>query len=1415
MNKKFKIIFSSLIGFVTISILIFTALVNRFPGLTLGIEGCEYVVTENNGGYYSIVITKLTGNTLYIPANVINISIASYIGDNKLDRIVVDSENKEYYVEDECLIKNDRILLGANGSTFTFNNNVTTIGQWAFAYCDKIENISIPSTITTIEDFAFANCQNINTIYIPKDVETIKDNVFYECKNLNIYTETPSDNAGWNKYWNCGFQVRYNIEKIVHVNNFQYTLCDERQTATLLKYLGKDEEVVIPDVINYNNITYNVTNALSGALSSCKNITKLVLPTLYGEYLGYLFGAKSYEENSKYIPSTLTHVEIVNAKEIGKGAFYGCNNLASITMPFVGNGSDKTHFGYIFGADSANDNSKYVPSTLKEVKITRTTSIGDYAFYNCSSLTNIDISETVTNIGDYAFAGCNSMITINLPNSVRRIGANAFADCENLRSMVLPFIGNGTNNVTYLGYLFGADSANDNSKYVPSTLKEVIITKATSIGDYAFYNCSNLTNIEISNTATSIGKNAFSGCSSMATINFPNSVTNIGSFAFNGCSSLTSIEIPNSVTSIEKSAFYNCENLRSIVLPFIGNGTSSVTYFGYIFGANSVSENLKYIPSALKKVKITKIESISDYAFSNCSSLTNIELSNSLTSIGDNAFYSCSSLTSIEIPNSLTSIGEFAFDNCTSLYEVINYSKLDLIPGSWENGKIASYALKVNNRGTIIYRDSNVTDDTYNYIILSDGFKFLQYGKLYYLLSYSGEEEVPVLPYKINGKTYYCQYMDNTLSHIKLSDEFVEIPYSMFYNCCALESITISNNVSCIRSKVFYNCSNLKRVEIPEGVTNIERSAFEGCNSITTMILPFIGNGSRNETHLGYIFGAGLASDNSKFVPSTLKEVIITKATSIGDSAFSGCSNLTSIEIPDSVTSIGWYAFSGCSGLTSIKLSNSVTFIDSHVFANCSNLTSIEIPDSITSIGNCAFDNCTGLYEVINHSKLDLIPGSLENGKIANYALKVNNRGTIIYKDSNVTDDTYKYIETEAGFKFLQCGEKYYLLSYNGKEEVPVLPYKINDKTYYCQYMDNTLSHIKLSDEFVEIPNKMFLNCYVLESIVISNNVSCIRSEAFYNCSGLEKVKILEGVTSIGDYAFYNCGGLISIELPTSLTSIGDYAFYNCSGLTSIKLSSSLTSIGGYAFYNCSSLEKVYYEGTIENWISIKFFDISNPMVYATHFYMLDENNGWYEPTKIIVPDGINSINDGQFRNFTSLVNIFLPDSVTRIGGSAFGGCTSLTSIEIPDSVTRIGAYAFSDCSSLASIIVDKDNKVYDSRNNCNAIIETATNKLVIGCKNTIIPNSVTSIGVSAFSGCSNLTSIEIPNSVTSIGDHAFSGCSSLTSIEIPNSATIIRWHAFCDCTNLTIYCEADSKPSGWDYGWNPSNCPVVWGYKK
>ena len=240
-------------------------------------------------------------------------------------------------------------------------------------------------------------------------------------------------------------------------------------------------------------------------------------------------------------------------------------------------------------------------------------------------------------------------------------------------------------------------------------------------------------------------------------------------------------------------------------------------------------------------------------------------------------------------------------------------------------------------------------------------------------------------------------------------------------------------------------------------------------------------------------------------------------------------------------------------------------------------------------------------------------------------------------------------------------------------------------------------------------------------------------------------------VTSIGDSAFSRCSDLTSITISEGVTNIGNYAFYECNGLTSISIPEGVTSIGNYAFSGCSGL------------------------------------------TSISIPEGVTSIGYSAFSGCSGLTSISIPEGVTSIGYSAFYNCSGLTSINIPNSVTSIGYRAFSGCSGLTSIKVDSNNKKYDSRNNCNAIIDKETNTLIAGCKNTIIPEGVTSIGACAFYNCSGLTSINIPNSVTSIGGSAFEGCSGLTSISIPEGVTSIGWFAFSLCDNLTIYGTAGS----------------------
>ena len=525
----------------------------------------------------------------------------------------------------------------------------------------------------------------------------------------------------------------------------------------------------------------------------------------------------------------------------------------------------------------------------------------------------------------------------------------------------------------------------------------------------------------------------------------------------------------------------------------------------------------------------------------------------------------------------------------------------------------------------------------------------------------------------------------------------------------------------------FRDCENLKEINIPSSIEAIGENAFLFCNLLQKVTIQdltawceiiFANSASNPAAHAGKLY--------------------------IGEE------QIKDLVIPSEITEIKDYAFYHCYTFRTITFHSKVKSIGTKAFFTCFNLTSLQVPNSVKQIGEAAFGGCYQLQKIElpfvgdkRHQATDLYQYPF--GYIF---------GTTRINNCTETLQYYYASSTTEG-----VSGKYYIP--NSLKEVV-----INNCNYITRgAFENcaNLTKIVLPDTVTGIGDSAFKNCESLTSFTVPSGVTEIAGYAFQNCYALESISIPRNVAKISNSAFAECSSLTSVTLPNNLTVIYDYAFNNCTSLTTINIPSNVSYFGRNAFMGCANLTNVTLADGLKN-LGIGAFSNCKKI------------------TSITIPSSMTRVNDSAFSGCSGMTSLTISNGVTTIGHSAFNGCHGLTSLTIPDSVKTLESYAFSSCQGLTSIsihagitsiakeafnncqnitsfVVDENNPNYDSRNNCNALIETATNTLFFGCQNTIIPDNITTIAAQAFVGCQSLTKITIPESVTSIGDKAFSGC--------------------------------------------------------
>ncbi|MCQ2287727.1 MAG: leucine-rich repeat protein [Muribaculaceae bacterium] len=464
------------------------------------------------------------------------------------------------------------------------------------------------------------------------------------------------------------------------------------------------------------------------------------------------------------------------------------------------------------------------------------------------------------------------------------------------------------------------------------------------------------------------------------------------------------------------------------------------------------------------------------------------------------------------------------------------------------------------------------------------------------------------------------------------------------------------------------------------------------------------------------------------------------------------------LTIPQSVTyggttytvnAIGDNAFYLCRGLTgTLELPSTITSIGENAFYLCRGFSgSLVIPNSVKTIGAAAFSDCSGL----------------------NATLTIGESVTSIGEGA-----------------FSGCSE---IKSVVLNAENCTGP--VNSEGVW--FKDCQLQEIVIGNSVKSIPSYLAYQQSKISSLTIPNSVTTVGYYAFYGCSGLTgSLVIPNSVTSIEKSAFYGCSGFKgSLIIPYSVTNIGATAFYGCSGFDkSLLLASSVSTIGSSAFEGCSG-----FTGSL-------VIPESVTNIHSSTFAGCSGFTG-----SLVLPASVTNISDNAFDRCSGFTGTLeLPNTVTSMGFAVFRGCSGFTgTLTIPASVNSIGGSAFERCAGLTGIVVEQGNKTYDSRNKCNAIIQTSTNLLVQGCKNTVIPNSVNAIGNYAFSGCTGLKSINIPNSLSTVGSFVFTGCSDLESVvSLNNSPAQASPNSFDGISARLIVSNGCARvyrnTTGWDH---------------
>ena len=1121
---------------------------------------------------------------------------------------------------------------------------------------------------------------------------------------------------------------------VLAYGEFIYSVNSDNETVTIVKYTGEDSKVVFPGNIDGKKVTK--LGEWNSSVIKSDAVTSIEIPETVEDisdnfaYCVNLENIKVDSQNKYYdsrdncnavVYTKDNEIEIgcINTKipdsivSIGQYAF-AYRNIKNIIIP----SNIKKIYRYAFSHCTALNDIE-LESGLEVIQ--------DYAFEYCENLTSLTIPNSVTEIQSEAFLSCKRLGTINISSSVNNISSNAFKHCSGISSINV----DQENKVYDSRNNCNAIISSKNNVMILGCSNTIIPDDVKRIGNNAFESCKEITNIEIPQNIRSIGECAFAYCENLEEIKIPDEVTSIGSGAFEGCGKLAYIKLPANLTEISNSCFSECGNLSEIKIP------EKVSEIG--------GDAFKKCTELRTIILPNKISKISGSLFQECINLETIDIPGNVSEIGRYAFYGCKNLHNIILPEKLKTIGEEAFGNCSNdlvvKYEG-NICDFETKCTEWEyigttnvtgNSEHEYEAEEVGVSGQkkfkckhcssnyiLNYTESDSGIIITNVEVLSKTFIQCDLGKMNVGEIISIDKNAFLdcrellkigIPNSVTSIGDSAFAGCNNLVEINIPEKISSIGNNAFYGCNKINSIVVDdsnntydsrdncnalietsnnrlilgcnntivqNDIVSIAGYAFYGCNGLRQLHIPASVSEINEHAVTNCSNLNELSVDAnncvydsrnncnaIINTSENELIIGsgkskipqdvesigeYAF-SGLDNLTSLEVPATVWR--------IGDGAFSKCRNLIEIKIPDNVKEIGTYAFKGCNNLEKIYIPNSVETIRYGAFMGCKKLNNIQIPASVKEIGSHAFGYGDSTWDWDKNTDLIISCHADSAGKdyADNYGFKC------IVEPHKVEHRTVKAAtDTEDGIS-VECYEctichKFYNDS-ECKELIKNQADVVIPKLY--EYRDNedkqtiTLTHYKGDSTEIVVPSE-----------IDGKKVTALDG-TFYTNTKIVSVKLPDTITYIGHWTFADCSSLESVDIPDSVIKIDTVAFRYCEKLKSITIPKNVEEIGDSVLLGSSNLESICVAPENKNFNSDNG---CNAIINTNTGKLISGCNN----TKI--PNDVTSIGDYAFYNCDRIKSIDIPASVMYIGQGAFAGCTSLKSVVIPNNNTELEFYS-------------------------------------------------------------------------------------------------------------------------------------------